>query len=160
MSAEKDTLQEDLVALMKDLDPASETVKQDFQDGWMDAMDKYVKSGTPTPASPSFSNTTGVKTLFQFEASSNVISATNIANACGAYVGSLLVSVGGTGPATNTATLTATTVLLPTILPTTEDNDYQILVDAIEAWLITVVWSIPLSSGSSLASLQFPPPEE
>ncbi len=93
MSFGKEKLREDLEALMASLDVSSETISQDWQDGWATAMDDYIKSGTPTPASPSFSNQTGVKTAFQFDSSVDTLNALNLATACGTYMASLTVPV-------------------------------------------------------------------
>lgn len=151
MALDKNTLQQDLIDLMTTMEGSTDD-PDNWQKGWATAMDAYIKSGTPTPASPSFDNTTGTKTILEFSVSNDIISATNLATAFGAYVGALLVPVGGDS-ATNTAIVTSS-VLAGAIIPTTEDNEYQILVDAIDVWVKSVVWTITVSGSTSTATLQ------
>lgn len=150
MALSKDTLKQTLSDLMDGLDPANKNVASDWQNDWATALDTYIKSGTPTPASPSFSNTTGNKEVFKFTVD-GIQSATNIANSVSAYIGSLTTPVGAIS-ASNNAVATKGT-LASSIIATTSNDPYTLIVNAIDSWVKSVVWTIVTANGSTTAKL-------
>lgn len=148
MSLDKRLLKQDLMEVMRNT-PNNKNSSDTWQQGWMNALEKYIKSGVPTPAL--FNNQDGDRSLLRFEASNSQASITNISTAISTYISMLTTPTDATATINNAIDISS--VLTSTIMPTTSDVEYDVLVNAIDVWVKSVTWVCTVPSGVVNASL-------